>query len=82
MLADHRHPAVPMDKIVANELEILGSHGMQAYKYWALLEMIQAGKLQPEKLINKTISLDEALEDLINMDSFAGTGVTIINQFS
>ena len=82
MLADHRHPSVPMDTIIANELEILGSHGMQAYRYWALLEMIQAGKLQPEKLIKKTISLDESLEDLINMDSFSGTGVTIINQFS
>jgi alcohol dehydrogenase len=81
MLADHCHPAVPMDKIIANELEILGSHGMQAYKYSALLEMIQAGKLQPEKLIQKTISLDESLEALINMDSFTGTGVTIINKF-
>ena len=57
-------------------------HGMQAYKYWALLEMIQAGKLHPEKLIQKTISLDEALEELINMDSFRSTGVTVINEFS
>jgi len=73
---------VPMDKIIANELEILGSHGMQAYKYWALLEMIQAGKLQPKKLIQKTISLDESLEELINMDSFRSTGVTVINEFS
>jgi alcohol dehydrogenase len=82
MLADQRHPAVPMDTVIANELEILGSHGMQAYRYWSLLEMIQAGKLQPEKLIKKTISLDESLEDLTNMDSFGGTGVTIINRFS
>jgi alcohol dehydrogenase len=55
---------------------------MQAYKYWALLEMIQAGKLQPKKLIQKTISLDESLEELINMDSFRSTGVTVINEFS
>jgi alcohol dehydrogenase len=82
MLADHRNPAVPMDKIIANELEILGSHGMQAYNYWALLEMMQAGKLQPEKLIQKTISLDESLEELINMNSYKSTGVTVINQFS
>ncbi len=82
MLADHRNPAVPMDKIIANELEILGSPGMQAYNYWALLEMIQGGKLQPEKLIQKTISLDESLEELINMDRFRNTGVTVINQFS
>ncbi|MGD2012995.1 MAG: zinc-dependent alcohol dehydrogenase family protein [Desulfobacterales bacterium] len=82
MLADHHHPVVPMDKIIANELEILGSHGMQAYKYGSMLEMIQAGKLKPEKLIQKTISLDEALDELINMDNFKNIGVTVINEFS
>lgn len=82
MLADHHHPAVPMDTVIAKELEILGSHGMQAYKYRELLEMIQIGKLYPEKLIKKTISLDESLDELINMDSFSNTGVTIINNFS
>ena len=82
MLADHHHPVVPMDKIIANELEILGSHGMQAYKYGSMLEMIQTGKLKPEKLIQKTISLDEALEELINMDNFKNIGVTVINEFS
>ena len=81
MVADHRHPAVPMDKVIANELEILGSHGMQAHKYSALLAMIQAGKLFPEKLIGKTISLDESLDELANMDSFSGTGVTVIDSF-
>jgi alcohol dehydrogenase len=81
MLADHSHPAVPMDKIIANELEIVGSHGMQAHKYSVLLAMIQTGKLFPEKLIGKTISLEESLEELANMDSFGGTGVTVINEF-
>ena len=81
MLADHRHSAVPMDKIIANELEIVGSHGMQAHKYPVLLAMIQAGKLFPEKLIGKTISLEESLDELANMDSFGGIGVTVINEF-
>jgi alcohol dehydrogenase len=81
MLADHKHPAVPMDKVIANELEIIGSHGMQAHKYSALLAMIQAGKLSPEKLVGKTISLDESLTELTSMDSFDGTGVTVINSF-
>jgi alcohol dehydrogenase len=81
MLADHKHPAVPMDKVIANELEIIGSHGMQAHKYSALLAMIQAGKLSPEKLVGKTISLDESLTELTSMDSFDGTGITVINSF-
>lgn len=81
MLADQRHPAVPMDKVIANELEILGSHGMQAYRYEAMLEMIQAGKLHPEKLIGKTITLDEAPRELASMNSFRGTGITVISRF-
>jgi len=81
MLAGHSHPAVPMDKVIANELEILGSHGMQAHHYPALLAMIQAGKLCPEKLIGKTISLEESLAALTDMNRFGGTGVTVINKF-
>jgi alcohol dehydrogenase len=81
MLAEHRHPSIPMDKVIANELEILGSHGIQAYKYTTLLEMIKSGRLHPEKLIGKTISLDESAEELSNMNNFAGTGVTVINKF-
>ena len=81
MLADHCHPAIPMDKVIANELEIVGSHGIQAYKYSALLDMIKSGKLSPEKLIGKTISLAESGEELSKMNHFAGTGVTVINEF-
>ncbi|MBS3943706.1 MAG: zinc-binding dehydrogenase, partial [Dethiobacter sp.] len=81
MLADHRRPAVPMDKIIADELEILGSHGMQAYKYADMLAMIKAGKLFPKKLIGKTITLEEALTELPDMNNFSGTGVTVIDRF-
>lgn len=81
MLEDQGQAFVPMNKIVANELEILGSHGIQAHQYPQILEMIRVGKLHPEKLIGKTISLEESLEALVNMDSFPGAGVTVINRF-
>ncbi len=81
MVADHKHPAIPMDAVIANELEIMGSHGMQAHRYCELLAMIKAGRLFPEKLITKTISLEESLEELVAMDDFKGTGVTVINRF-
>ncbi len=79
MAGDHRHPPIPMDQVIANELEVLGSHGMQAHRYPAMLEMIRAGKLYPEKLIGKTISLEESLDELVSMDKFTGTGVTVID---
>jgi len=81
MEAAHRHPKIPLDLVIARELEILGSHGMQAYKYAEMLEMISSGKLEPQKLIGKTISLEESLDELVNMNNFAGTGVTVIDKF-
>ena len=81
MLADHSTPAIPMSKVIANELEILGSHGMQAHRYDAMLAMIQSGKLAPEKLIGRRITLEESVQALINMDKFEGVGVTVVTEF-
>jgi alcohol dehydrogenase len=81
MTGDHCHPKVPMDKVLADELEIIGSHGMQAYRYPAMMEMIRTGKLHPEKLIERTISLEEATRALPLMDNFENTGVLVIDVF-
>jgi alcohol dehydrogenase len=81
MESGRHHTAIPMDLVIGRELEILGSHGMQAHKYPEMFEMIANGLLQPEKLIGRTISLDEAPDELVNMSSFSGTGVTVIDKF-
>jgi alcohol dehydrogenase len=81
MLADHASPAVPMGKVIAHELEICGSHGMQAHRYDAMLEMIHSGKLAPDKLVGKTISLEQSIDALVNMDRFETAGVTVVTQF-
>ena len=78
---EHRHPAVPMDLVVAHELEILGSHGIQAFEYGRMLEMIDAGKLHPEKLIGRRVGLEEGIAQLTVMDRFDQTGVTVIDRF-
>jgi alcohol dehydrogenase len=81
MLGEHTCPSVPMATVIAKELEIFGSHGIQAYEYPAVLAMIQTGKLRPEKLIGKTIGLDQAPRELTDMNNFSGTGITVINSF-
>ena len=70
-----------MGKVIAHELEIYGSHGMQAHRYPDMLAMIQAGKLSPEKLIGKTISLEQSIDALMNMDKFEAAGVTVVTKF-
>lgn len=81
MTGDHRHARVPMDRIVADELEILGSHGMQAFRYADMLRMISSGKLQPEKLVARTMRLEEVITALPAMNDFVQQGVQVINQF-
>lgn len=81
MTGRYKDSKVPMDKVLADELEIIGSHGMQAYKYPDMLEMIKNGRLQPDKLIEKTISLQEATTALPGMNSFDNKGVLVINSF-
>ena len=81
MTGDHKHPIIPMDQVLANELEVFGSHGMQAYKYPAMLEMIKEGRLKPERLVERTISLEEATMALPRMNQFENKGVLVINAF-
>jgi alcohol dehydrogenase len=81
MLADHSAPRIPMSKVIANELELLGSHGMQAHRYGAMLDMVQSGKLRPELLIGERISLEQSIEALMNMDKFQSVGVTVVTRF-
>lgn len=82
LLGDQRHPPVPMDRVIAHELEILGSHGIQAFKYGQVFDLIRTGKLEPARLVGKTLSLDEAPQALMEMDRFQGAGVSVINRLS
>jgi alcohol dehydrogenase len=72
---------LPIDKIIGRELEILGSHGMQAHRYPAMFEMIADGRLRPQNLIGRTISLKDAPLALTEMNIFPGTGITVIDRF-
>lgn len=81
LVNDNGQVKVPMAKVLANELEILGSHGMQAHRFTDMLDMISAGRLSPEKLIGKTIKLEESIAALTSMNDFSTTGVTVITEF-
>ena len=81
MLGDHSKAEVPMAKIIAYELEIRGSHGMQAFRYQTMMDMIRTGKLKPELLVGKKISLDEAPAALMAMGGFDGIGIGVVTRF-
>lgn len=80
MLADHATPAIPMARVIAHELEIYGSHGMQSWRYDAMMRMILSGKLSPERLIGRRITLSDSAPALATMDSFRENGISIIDR--
>lgn len=78
---EQRNAKVPTDLIVANELEILGSHGIQAHRYARIMPMILDGSVRPDRLIGRTINLEQAAEALVRMDRSSDTGISVITKF-
>lgn len=70
--------AVPMDRVVALELEILGSHGMAAHAYPEMMRLVAAGALRPDLLVGSVIGLDAAPAALAALSDGSGSGVTVI----
>ena len=79
MLAESAAPPIQMNTVMARELELIGSHGMAAAEYPAMLAEILDGRLQPGRLVGATISLEEAPPALVAMGRPAtAAGVTVI----
>ena len=73
------HPRVPMDRVIAWELDLLGSHGMAAADYPDMLRLIERGSLEPQRLIERSISLQEAAALLPDFDRAPVAGITVID---
>jgi alcohol dehydrogenase len=82
MVADYSSPPIPMDRVMSHELEIVGSHGMQAHAYGPMLDMIRAGRLDPGRLVAGRISLAEAAGGFGDEQFMQGPGITVIDRFS
>lgn len=78
LLEDEREVAIPMDRVIAYELELRGVHGMAVGRYDALLRLVQSGAVEPGRLIGRTIALEQAGDELAAMGSFTQRGVTVI----
>jgi alcohol dehydrogenase len=71
--------AMPMARVIAWELELLGSHGMAARDYPEMLAMVANGTLNPSTLITREVDLNEGAMALKEMGSSSPTGITVIH---
>ncbi|AQA01250.1 alcohol dehydrogenase [Mycobacterium sp. MS1601] len=73
------HPSIPMDRVIAWELDLLGSHGMAARDYPKMLELVGRGSLRPQALVERVVSLAEGAALLPSVGGAAPVGVTLID---
>ena len=70
---------LPMDLVIARELEVYGSHGMAARDYPAMMQLVANGTLRPGLLVGEVIGLGDAGRALAAMDGPAATaGLTVV----
>ena len=72
---------LPIDLIVVKELELIGSSNMPVSRFPDMMRMVESGMLQPEKMITKTVGLEEAAEIIMDMTEFKTPGITVLNKW-
>jgi alcohol dehydrogenase len=82
LLGDQADPPLPMGRVTGWELELLGSHGMQAHRYADMLALILSGKIEPDDLISRRIALSDAPAALMDVPYSTEPGVTVITDFA
>ena len=74
-------PPIPMHRVIAGELRILGTHGLQAHEYPEMLRFVSAAGLPLDRLVGARIGLDDVPAALMAMDDPvpAGSGVSVVD---
>jgi propanol-preferring alcohol dehydrogenase len=75
------HISVPIDEIVKRELTLLGSVGMPAHEYAAMIPLVSQNRIHPGKLLNREISLSEVESVFREMTTFTAKGTFVVTKF-
>ena len=81
-LLGNESPEVPMGRVIGWELDLLGSHGMPAHDYAALLDDVVAGRVAIERLLanGPDLTLEEAADALPGLPGIVGRpGIRVID---
>lgn len=78
LLSAQEQPMLPMDRVIAWELDILGSHGMAARDYPGMLDLVVSRELRPSELLGRTVGMREAAAMIPLTVSNPQTGMTVL----
>lgn len=78
LLAHDQLPVLPLDRVIAWELDLLGSHGMAAADYPGMLALVADGALRPQDLLGDVVALEQGGPLLERMEVEPPTGITVL----
>ena len=68
----------PISRVIRDELEVLGVHGLSASRFPEVFALMQSGRLDPAAMITQRCTLDDVPTALPAMGQFAQPGVTVL----
>ncbi len=71
----------PISRVIRDEIEVLGVHGLSASRLPQVLDLVGSGRLDLGPMVTARISLDDVPLALPAMEAFASTGVSVVTSF-
>ena len=69
----------PISRVIRDELEVLGVHGLSASRFHEVFGLMSDGRLDPSAMVSKRLRLDDIPTALPAMGTFASPGVSVVS---
>ncbi|WP_265108157.1 zinc-dependent alcohol dehydrogenase family protein [Halosolutus halophilus] len=79
--AERGEVPLPIDEITRWDVTVVGSRGMPPSRYDELLRMIEAGRLEPDRLVTREVALEDVSDRLAAMTEYETRGVEVVTEF-
>ncbi|MXV62746.1 alcohol dehydrogenase catalytic domain-containing protein [Natronorubrum sp. JWXQ-INN-674] len=79
--AEKGEVSLPIDEMTRWDVTVVGSRGMPPSRYDELLRMIEAGRLEPERLVTRRVGLEAVSDRLAAMTEYDTEGVEVVTEF-
>lgn len=73
--------SVPVNDMVMKEITFYTALGMPPHRFGSMLSLIERGRVQPGKMVNREISLSEVNDIFEGMSNFANPGTFVVTKF-
>jgi alcohol dehydrogenase len=70
----------PVSRVIRDELEVLGVHGLSASRVPQVLDLVASGQFDPTAVVTQRLGIDDIPEALPAMGRFATSGVSLVTR--